>query len=283
MVYQELQLLSIEDTASSLAQELERDSVLTPEEITALDVVPLPPLRTTPSRCLHIEIASTTFGVGKSEAGDTLAKLLTGPKIVHHPERWWDNPDLKNPQRRYYSELCFLRLKGEDNKRTQTYPPPTLVLQETPAESDFLFAATDRALGTLTEAEFLDYQQVYQSLFPNMVRPDLIVFLYCGKLEDPFGSNFEEIFRRIITRDRGPFELVQGTRIRAIDYLTKRFLREGGWGDSIPILAVNTGPLDFANDDGGKLELAQMVVQKTQEVAPAKFASLKVKEFPPQG
>lgn len=249
---------------------------LSTEIITSLEIAAFPPLRQTSASCKNIEIAGTTFGIGKSAAAEVLVNMLTGFSIEHHPERWWDNPNLQDPEKRFQSELCFLELKARDNGKTREYPPSTLVIQEVPSESDFLFAAVDDALGNLTPEEFLSYTQLYDVLFSAMVAPDLIVLLHCGDLEDPFGTDFEEIFKRIERRDRGQFELDQAIRTMALDYLTKRFLRAGGWGKT-PVLPVNTKSLDFANDYRGKLELAGMVVQKAKEVAPEKFADLKVK------
>ena len=250
---------------------------LLPEIISGLDFVSLPPLRIIPSQCGYVEIAGTTLAVGKTEATQVLGGFLTrsGLEVIVHPERWRENVFLGDPARCFHSELCFLRLKAEDNEKVKTYSSSGMVIGEVSPESDFLYTATDYVLGNITEDEFGCYQQLYRVLSSNMPKPDLIVFLDCSDDEI-----IKRMRQRVAQEEGREFEIAeeQKQRALALKYLSTRWLDEGGWGET-PVLEVDSSGLDFTSKGDGRIAFAEMVVGELQKVNPAKFAGSRVTEF----
>lgn len=191
---------------------------LSEEVIARLDSVALPPLRESTPDCVYVEVASSTYGVGKTRAVRALEQVLTGGPVVVHRERWEENHYLGQPDMVYHCETCFLRMKAEDVVTVPTYPSETVLFQDVPPELDWLYAATDWALGRISDAKFDQYQDLYGALAEHMVRPDLVVYLECG---------LEETLKRVEGRARREgrgFELSQAVRIVALAHLTERWM-----------------------------------------------------------
>lgn len=236
--------------------------VLSAELIEVLDELPFPPLRTKPANCCLIEVAGMTLSVGKTTAAEVLGRRLVGSPVIFQPERWRENPFLKNPKQRFQSECWFLQAKATDNFKIGAYPSEAIVVQDVPPELDWLYTATDFALGRINKKEFRSYQELYQVLLPKMVKPDLTVFVECS---------LEEIFRRVRGRSR-EFEQIQGERIRALAYLTERWFRE--IERQLPTLTVDSSALDFCRQPVDQTALAEMVLASLRFLNPKEFGDL---------
>lgn len=246
---------------------------LGPKVREALEAVPLPPLlREQRPECALVEVTGLTYGVGKTEAVKALGAQIVSPggTIVTQTERWWENKHLGVPGEGFKSEFWFLVAKFEDLRRVASSSPHTVAFQDVSPESDYLYAGVDSVIGRITPEEFTLYQGAFGSLAPSMVRPDLIVFLEC---------DLPTIFARVCdrwTKDSSrEFEERERERIKALYYLSRRWIESDGWGE-IPVLRVDNGSLDYVNSLEGKKRLAQMVVSKLREIDRERFIDLAV-------
>lgn len=208
----------------------------------------------------RIEVMADSMRVGKTTAVKVIGEGLRkkGYTVTESYEDWQHNPFLKksysDPAKNFLeSQKWFIQRKWEQVRDGG----PGVFIQDVAPEMDYNYALTNYRLGRMSEKHFLEYDKFYRNLNWRLApAPDLLVYLEVS----------DEVLIRRAMDSRREFESVEP------DYflMMKRVNRE--WMDKFSnhklsnsqILFVDTDELDFANDEGAKERLVEMVAKRLQ-------------------
>ncbi len=186
------------------------------------------PQNHTPPRYIAIE---GPIGVGKTTLAKLLCERLNARSVL---EEFEDNPFLREFYRdqsrvAFQTQVYFLmaRFKQQESLRQHDLFSCGIV-------SDYLFAK-DRIFAylNLNEPELQLYERIYDLLRPNLVRPDLVLYLQAQP---------DVLIRRLRKRGRD-FEATLESSY--LDRLTGAYNRFFQHYDAAPVLHLDTSDTDF--------------------------------------
>jgi len=173
------------------------------------------------------------IGVGKTSLTGLLAEELGARLILERAEENPFLPDFyRDPERfRFQTQMFFLLNRFIQQ---QEMNQPDLFTQIT--ISDYLFDK-DRIFAylNLSDNELALYEQFYKILEPNIVRPDLVIFLQ---------ADTDTLLRRIRQRARSFEKQVNQDYIAAVNEAYNQFFFR--YSDT-PLLVINTSDIDFVH------------------------------------
>ncbi len=185
------------------------------------------------------------IGVGKTSLARRLAQHLQATALFEKPE---DNPFLEkfyqDPARHALATQLFFLFQRSNELRDLAQPD----LFGASTVSDYLFEKDPLfARLNLSDAEFALYQQIYQTLKPQIPVPDLVIYLQAA-----------------------PEVLLDRVRGRAQQYerdITESYLSRLAQSyneffyhyDASPVLVVNSEHLNFVDGDEDFSELLQRI------------------------
>lgn len=209
------------------------------------------------SKNVRIEVMADSMRVGKT----TTVKVITegfrraGKQVTESYEDWQHNPFLKksysDPSQNFLeSQKWFIKRKWEQIRDGGK----GIFIQDVAPEMDYNYALTNYRLGRMSEEHFLEYDKFYRSLDWRLApAPDLLVYLQVGD---------EELIQRAMD-SRREFETVEPDYFLMMKRVNREWL--AGATDEYKILEIDTDKLDFANDEGAKERLVEMVVKRLQK------------------
>lgn len=187
------------------------------------------------------------IGVGKSTLAKSLAYSLNYETLLELPE---DNPFLDRfyQDRKAYAlqtQLSFLfqriRQLGEIKQGDMFQPQ---IVADFMLEKDALFAEV-----TLDHNELELYLKVYEQVVSGAPRPDLVVYL-----QAPLSVLSERINHRGIEAEKH----ITGDYLESLNNAYMNFFHQY---DDAPLLIVNAGEIDFANDPDQYRDLVKHILQ----------------------
>ena len=194
-----------------------------------------------------------TIGSGKT----TVARLLAREfRFQLLEEQFGENAFLP----RFYQEMKRWAFHSQTfylmEKITQMLETPTLlekhsVVQDVPIQQDvFSYAKAQHVLGNMDDAEWRLYQKIYRSFEPQLLTPDLIIYLE---------TTVAELIRRIESRGRGYEQKIPQAYLELLDMLNHKWLGEN---KTIPVLTIETDGLNIVRSKTAQEELLQKVKTK---------------------
>ena len=183
------------------------------------------------------------IGVGKTSLAQRLAAHLGAATLLEKPQ---DNPFLElfyqDPQRHAMSTQLFFLFQRINEMREQAQ----LDLFRSSTVSDYLFAKDALfARLNLSDEEFKLYQNIYQSLAPQVPKPDLVIYLQ---------ASTHTLLERVQRRGRN-YE-----RALTDDYLARLGNSYGDFFhqyEDSPLLMVNSENLNFVDNEADFLLLLE--------------------------
>ena len=183
------------------------------------------------------------IGVGKTSLAQRLAAHLGAGTLLEKPQ---DNPFLElfyqDPQRHAMSTQLFFLFQRINEMREQAQ----LDLFRSSTVSDYLFAKDALfARLNLSDEEFKLYQKIYQSLAPQVPKPDLVIYLQ---------ASTHTLLERVQRRGRN-YE-----RALTDDYLARLGNSYGDFFhqyEDSPLLMVNSENLNFVDNEADFLLLLE--------------------------
>jgi deoxyadenosine/deoxycytidine kinase len=185
------------------------------------------------------------IGVGKSTLAQMLAAKLNARAVMEQAD---ENPFMhdfyRNPDKfAFQTQVFFLLARWRQQEELQQTD-----LFHTNTVSDYLFDK-DRIFArlTLTANEFSLYEQIHDHLVGDVVKPDLVVYLY---------ASVDRLIRRVNKRAKTyeaamkPEYLEQVVRAYNDYFFNYR---------ETPLLMVNTEQIDFVENTGDFMELFRKI------------------------
>ncbi len=185
------------------------------------------------------------IGIGKTTLTKRLAEYFNGELLLEEAE---ENPFLE----RFYqdpkasalpTQLFFLFNRHKQLKKANQSDlfAPTLF-------ADFLFEK-DRLFARLTldEDEYALYDQVYQNLSVQQVKPDLVIYLQAPS---------DVLVKRIRQRGRKSEQAINPDYIQSLSSAYTDFFY---YYDEAPLLIVNSSGLDIVNNEAHFLALVEQI------------------------
>ena len=195
------------------------------------------------------------IGVGKTTLSKLLAKELAARTVL---EEFEDNPFLREFYRdkdrvAFQTQIYFLlaRYKQQEALRQHDLFSRAVV-------SDYLFAK-DRifAYMNLSEPELQLYEKIYDLLRPNLVQPDLVIYLQARP---------EVLVRRLRKRGRD-FEM--SVQVDYLEELMRSYNLFFAHYEDTPLLILDTSDVDYVThreDFDALLDLARETKQGRRQV-----------------
>lgn len=185
------------------------------------------------------------IGIGKTTLTKRLAQHFNGEMLLEAAE---ENPFLE----RFYqdpkssalpTQLFFLFNRHKQLKKANQSDlfAPTLF-------ADFLFEK-DRLFARLTldEDEYALYDQVYQNLSVQQVKPGLVIYLQAPT---------EVLLKRIRSRGRRSEQAINPDYLQSLSTAYTDFFY---YYDDAPLLIVNSSGLDLVNNEQHFIELVEQI------------------------
>lgn len=172
------------------------------------------------------------IGAGKTTLSRKLAHDLNSRLML---EEFADNPFLphfyKNQDRYAFPvELFFL---SERHKQLQDHFKSLELFQQRTVADYFFLKSVLFARQTLNDEEFRLYQRLYQSLYTNFPKPDLIIYLH---------RSVPNLLANIRKRNRSYEQNISETYL---DTISKAYFEYFKTETDVPILLLNANDLDF--------------------------------------
>lgn len=203
----------------------------------------------------RIEVAADSMRVGKTTVVEVLAEGLKelGFTVTASYEDWQHNPYLKksysNPSKALLdSQKWFIKRKFEQVKEGSK---EGIFIQDLPPEGDYNYAVANRNLGRMSQEDFLEYQDYYQSLAWNEVpAPDLLIYLMAD----------DQVLIDRAKKSAREFEVVDSEYFLALKKVNRKWLKE--IKDKWQVLEVETNHHNFAKDKIHQELLLDQVIEK---------------------
>jgi deoxyguanosine kinase len=175
------------------------------------------------------------IGVGKTSLAQRLAEHTGADMLLEKPQ---DNPFLsrfyQDPQRHAMSTQLFFLFQRINELRDQAQ----MDLFNTRTVSDYLFEKDALfARLNLSEDEFKLYQNIYQSLAPQVPTPDLVIYLQ---------ASTDTLIERVRRRGRNYERSVTDDYLARLGNSYGEFFHHY---DDAPLMMVNSENLNFVDND----------------------------------
>jgi len=175
------------------------------------------------------------IGVGKTSLAQRLAEHTGADMLLEKPQ---DNPFLsrfyQDPQRHAMSTQLFFLFQRINELRDQAQ----MDLFNTRTVSDYLFEKDALfARLNLSEDEFKLYQNIYQSLAPQVPPPDLVIYLQ---------ASTDTLIERVRRRGRNYERSVTDDYLARLGNSYGEFFHHY---DDAPLMIVNSENLNFVDND----------------------------------
>jgi deoxyguanosine kinase len=175
------------------------------------------------------------IGVGKTSLAQRLAEHTGADMLLEKPQ---DNPFLsrfyQDPQRHAMSTQLFFLFQRINELRDQAQ----MDLFNTRTVSDYLFEKDALfARLNLSEDEFKLYQNIYQSLAPQVPTPDLVIYLQ---------ASTDTLIERVRRRGRNYERSVTDDYLARLGNSYGEFFHHY---EDAPLMMVNSENLNFVDND----------------------------------
>lgn len=189
------------------------------------------------------------IGAGKTSLTHELGKALQRKIIL---EEFENNPFLvdfyKEPEKYALSlELHFLytRIKQLNEVQSIIKTQENRVVADYNIEKCLLYAQMN-----LKESDYIEYQKKFNELTINLIQPDFFIYLDAG---------LERLLQQIKQRGRS-YE--KGIKVDYLLNLKEKYERYLQGQQHLPVLWIETGNLDFVNNQKHKEELLRLINQE---------------------
>lgn len=189
------------------------------------------------------------IGAGKTSLTHELGKALQRKIIL---EEFENNPFLvdfyKEPEKYALSlELHFLytRIKQLNEVQSIIKTQENRVVADYNIEKCLLYAQMN-----LKESDYIEYQKKFNELTINLIQPDFFIYLDAG---------LERLLQQIKQRGRS-YE--KGIKVDYLLNLKEKYERYLQGQQHLPVVWIETGNLDFVNNQKHKEELLRLINQE---------------------
>lgn len=189
------------------------------------------------------------IGAGKTSLTQELGKALQRKIVL---EEFENNPFLvdfyKEPEKYALSlELHFLytRIKQLNEVHSIIKTQENRVVADYNIEKCLLYAQMN-----LKESDYIEYQKKFKELTINLIQPDFFIYLDAG---------LERLLQQIKQRGRS-YE--KGIKVEYLLNLKEKFERYLQDQQHLPVVWIETGNLDFVNNQNHKEELLRLINQE---------------------
>lgn len=189
------------------------------------------------------------IGAGKTSLTHELGKALQRKVVL---EEFENNPFLvdfyKEPEKYALSlELHFLytRIKQLNDVQSIIKTQENRVVADYNIEKCLLYAQMN-----LKESDYIEYQKKFNELTINLIQPDFFIYLDAG---------LERLLQQIKQRGRS-YE--KGIKVDYLLNLKEKYERYLQGQQHLPVVWIETGNLDFVNNQKHKEELLRLINQE---------------------
>jgi deoxyadenosine/deoxycytidine kinase len=191
----------------------------------------------------HIAIEGP-IGVGKTSLMNLLAKRTRGTKVLEDV----DNPfldDFYKDKRgaAFRTELFFLLARFDQQKQVAQRDLFTELIL-----CDYTFARSKIfAYLTLDDSELMIYNRLYDLLYEQVPKPDLVIYLQ---------ASLDTLVKRIKKRGRAYEKAISPSYLQELSEAYSHYFYRY---DETPLLVVNTTEFDFVNTPGHFDQLVEQI------------------------
>jgi deoxyguanosine kinase len=179
----------------------------------------------------HVAIEGP-IGVGKTSLTNLLAKRFRGTKILSDVENPFLDDFYKDKRgAAFRTELYFLLSRFDQQRHmTQRDLFTELIL------ADYTFAKSKIfAYLTLEDSELMIYNRLYDLLYEQVPKPDLVIYLQ---------GSLDTLTKRIKKRGRAYEKAISSSYLQELSEAYSHYFYRY---DETPLLVVNTNEIDFVN------------------------------------
>ena len=175
------------------------------------------------------------IGAGKTTLANMLCETYKA-RVLH--EEFEENPFLKKfySDRERYAfqvELSFLADRYKQLGRMEAAPD---LFQENVIADFALFKSVVFAQNNLSEDEYALFQNLFQIMFANLPKPELVIYLHL---------NIEKLFRNIANRGRQFEKTINSEYLLNVQNSYMNFLRSQR---DFPVILLDISQIDFMNN-----------------------------------
>src|SRR6266542_562745 len=216
------------------ADEIHPSSLL-PHPLSFPGLVPLP--------CKHIAVEGP-IGGGKTSLVTLLAKRFRGTKILEDVDNPFLDDFYKDKRGAAFRCQLFFLLSRYDQQRQVAQGDlfTELILADYTFPKDKIFAYL-----TLDDSELMIYNRLYDLLYENVPKPDLVIYLQAG---------IDTLLRRIKRRGRTYEKSISPQYLQELSEAYSHYFSRY---DETPLLVVNTSDIDFVNTPGHFDQLVEQI------------------------
>ena len=179
----------------------------------------------------HIAIEGP-IGVGKTSLVSMLAKRFRGTKVLEDADNPFLDDFYKDKRGAAFRCQLFFLLSRFDQQRNiaQRDLFTELILADYTFPKDKIFAYL-----TLDDSELMIYNRMFDLLYEQTPRPDLVIYLQ---------GNLDTLLRRIKKRGRAYEKAISPSYLQELSEAYSHYFYRY---DETPLLVVNTNEIDFVN------------------------------------
>jgi deoxyguanosine kinase len=172
------------------------------------------------------------IGVGKTSLAGLLAKRFRGTKILKDPENPFLDEFYKDKRGAAFRTELFFLLSRFDQQRQipQRDLFTNLILTDYSFQRSKIFAYL-----TLDDSELMIFNRMYDLLFEQVPKPDLVIYLQ---------ATLDTLLRRIKKRGRAYEKAISPAYLQETSEAYAHYFYRY---DETPLLVVNTTEIDFVN------------------------------------
>jgi deoxyguanosine kinase len=172
------------------------------------------------------------IGVGKTSLAGLLAKRFRGTKILKDPENPFLDEFYKDKRGAAFRTELFFLLSRFDQQRQipQRDLFTNLILTDYSFQRSKIFAYL-----TLEDSELMIFNRMYDLLFEEVPKPDLVIYLQ---------ATLDTLLRRIKKRGRAYEKAISPAYLQETSEAYAHYFYRY---DETPLLVVNTTEIDFVN------------------------------------
>ncbi len=203
-----------------------------------------------------------TIGSGKTTVARLLAREFRFQLLEEHFGENAFLPRFYQDMKRwaFHSQTFYLMEKITQMLETPALLEKHSVVQDVPIQQDvFSYAKAQHVLGNMDDAEWRLYQKIYRSFEPQLLTPDLIIYLE---------TSVAELIRRIESRGRGYEQKIPQAYLELLDMLNHKWLGENQprrqAGKIIPVLTIETDGLNVVRSKKAQEQLIALIKEKVK-------------------
>ncbi len=204
-----------------------------------------PSWRMVPLPWKHIAVEGP-IGVGKTSLVTLLAKRFRGTKILEDVDNPFLDDFYKDKRGAAFRCQLFFLLSRYDQQRQVAQGDlfTELILADYTFPKDKIFAYL-----TLDDSELMIYNRLYDLLYENVPKPDLVIYLQAG---------IDTLLRRIKRRGRTYEKSISPQYLQELSEAYSHYFYRYEY-DETPLLVVNTSDIDFVNTPGHFDQLVEQI------------------------